>query len=65
MTIDALRIEILLVEKSLTKKALSKNCGIALQNLSTIIKRGTCAPPTAGKIARGLGVPVVDILKEV
>ena len=32
------------------------------QNISAIIKRGTCEPKTAGKLAVGLGVPVAEIV---
>lgn len=57
-------IETKLAELGLTKKALAASCGISAQNISTIIRRGTCEPKTAGKLAAGLGVPVADIIKE-
>ncbi|MCI8477856.1 MAG: helix-turn-helix transcriptional regulator [Oscillospiraceae bacterium] len=65
MTINATRIETMLAERGLTKAALAANCGISRQNVSTIIRRGTCEPKTVGKLAAGLGVPVADIIKEV
>ena len=64
MTINSTLIETLLAERGLTKKALAMNCGISAQNVSTIIRRGTCEPKTAGKLAFGLGVNVMDIIKE-
>lgn len=64
MTINTMRIETMLAERGLTKAALAANCGISRQNISTIIRRGTCEPKTAGKLAAGLGVPVTDITKE-
>lgn len=64
MTINTLRIETLLAEKGMTKSALAPLCGISRQNISTIIRRGTCEPKTAGKLAAGLGVQVTDIIKE-
>ncbi|MDE7002932.1 MAG: helix-turn-helix transcriptional regulator [Oscillospiraceae bacterium] len=64
MTINTQRIETMLAERGLTKSALATNCGISRQNVSTIIRRGTCEPKTAGKLAAGLGVPVADIIKE-
>lgn len=64
MTINATRIETLLAEKGLTKKALAGCCGISAQNVSTVIRRGTCEPKTAGKLAAGLGVPVTDIIEK-
>ena len=58
------RIETVMAEQGLTKKELAANCGISAQNVSTIIRRGTCEPKTAGKLAAGLGVPVAEIIKE-
>jgi hypothetical protein len=29
-----------------------------------VLRRGTCTPVTAGKLAAGLGVPVADIIGE-
>ena len=57
-------IETTMAERGLTKKALAEHCGISAQNISTIIRRGTCEPRTAGKLAAGLGVPVSEIIKE-
>ena len=64
MTIDTRRLYIMLAEKGMTKKDIAERGGISQQSVSTAFRRGTCSPPTVGKIARGLGVPVVDILKE-
>ena len=65
MDIKARYIEARMAELGLTKKALAANCGISAQNVSTIIRRGTCEPRTAGKLAAGLGVPVAEIIAEV
>lgn len=62
MNISALKIETILAERHMTKSELSMRCGIAPQNISTVLRRGTCAPLTVGKIADGLGVNVQDIL---
>ncbi len=64
MTINTLKLETMLAERGLTKSALAQSCGISRQNISTIIRRGTCEPKTAGKLAAGLGVPVAEIIKE-
>lgn len=64
MTINATKIETLLAERGITKAALADACGISRQNVSTIIRRGTCEPKTAGKLATGLNVPVSEIIKE-
>ena len=63
MTINIFSIETLMAEQGLTKKALAEKSGMSAQNVSTIIRRGTCEPVTAGKLAAGLGVPVADILR--
>lgn len=65
MKISATRIETILAERGMTKAALADDCGVSKQNISTIIRRGTCEPRTAGKLAAGLGVDVADILEEV
>lgn len=62
MTINAQRIETILAERGLTKAAYAANCGVSRQNVSTVLRRGTCEPKTAGKLAAGLGVPVADII---
>lgn len=62
MVIDAIKIETRLAELGMTKKALASRCGVSRQNVSAIIRRGSCEPRTAGKLAAGLGIPVSDIL---
>ena len=64
MKIDKQKILLLLAQRGLTKAALAELAGIARQNISTILERGTCNPVTAGKLAKGLGVPVAEIVKE-
>ena len=62
MKINAQRIETIMAEQQKTRKELSGICGISAQNISTIIRRGTCEPRTAGKLATGLGVNVSEII---
>jgi len=64
LRINTTKIGILLAEKEMTRAALASRCGISRQNVSTILGRGTCEPKTAGKIAKGLGVNVADIIEE-
>ncbi|MEY8233805.1 helix-turn-helix transcriptional regulator [Oscillospiraceae bacterium 50-16] len=64
MTINKIRIELTLAEKGWTRVELAERCGISAQNVSTILRRGTCEPKTAGKLAAGLGVNVAEIIKE-
>lgn len=63
MTLNVTKIELLLAERGWTRKALSERCGISRQSISTIVRRGTCEPKNAGKLAKGLDVNVTDIIK--
>ena len=63
LRICAVKIEMLLAEQGITKAILSERCGISRQNISTIVRRGTCEPKTAGKLAAGLGVSVEELLE--
>lgn len=64
MKLDKHKILQILAERGMTRAALAKACGISRQNISTILTRGTCEPRTAGKLAKGLDVPVSEIVKE-
>lgn len=64
MIINPTKVEILLAERNMSKATLAKLCGISRQNLSTLLRRGSCEPRTAGKLAAGLGIPVSEIVKE-
>lgn len=64
MKLDSVKIKILLAEIGITQTELARICGVARQNISTILMRGTCSCATAGKLAKALGVPVREIVKE-
>lgn len=64
MKIKSQYIDTLLAERGLSRRAFSVICGISAQNISTIIRRGSCNPATAAKLAKGLHVSVADIAKE-
>ena len=64
MKVKTQRIEILVAEQGMTLTQLAKQSGIARQNLSTIIRRGTAEPKTVGKLAKGLGVDVTELLEK-
>lgn len=63
MNLDKRKIEVFLAEIGLNKSEYAKRCNISRQNISTILRRGSCEPITAGKLAKGLGVPVSEIMK--
>lgn len=62
MFLKSAHIEEILASRGMTKTAFSKECGVSRQNISTILRRGTCHPKTAWKLATGLGVPVDEIV---
>ena len=63
MNIDGLKIEVLLAKAGITKTELASRLrGFAGKTFSTIVRRGTCAPHTLGKLAAGLGVPVSELV---
>ena len=64
MDISMAKINLLRAEQGLTTTELAKRSGISRQNISTIVRRGTCNPLTAAKLAAGLGVPVAEIIRE-
>lgn len=64
MKLDCLKIEMALAENGLSKSQYAERCKISRQNLSTILRRGSCEPVTAGKLAKGLGVSVSEIVKK-
>lgn len=64
MKLNIAKIEVLLAESRLNKAKYAERCGISRQSISTILRRGSCEPVTAGKLASGLGVPVTEITKE-
>ena len=64
MKIDTHKIKLILAEQEMTRAELAERCGISRQNISTILTRGTCELKTAGKIAKGLDIPVAEIAKE-
>lgn len=55
MQLDILKIETFLAENRLSKSEYAKRCSISRQNLSTILRRGSCEPVTAGKVVFNSG----------
>lgn len=65
MIVNRNKIELLAASKGMNSTQLATVAEISRQNLSTIKTRGTCAPLSAVKIAKALGVDVTEILVEV
>lgn len=64
MKLNVFEVEKIMAENGLTRKEVAQKCRMSRQSVSTIIRRGTCLPVTAGKLAAGLGVDVIDILEQ-
>lgn len=64
MVVNTQKIEQLLAERGMSKTEFAACCGISRANISTITRRGTCEPKTAGKLAAGLGVAVADLVQQ-
>lgn len=63
MRINVSKIVSILAEREMTRAEAAKACGLCRPNMSTILTRGTCAEKTAGKLAKGLGVDVTEIME--
>ena len=64
MKISKNQIQFYMAGKRMTMTSLASASGMSRQQLSVIMAKGTCTPASAGKIADGLGVTVMDIIKE-
>lgn len=64
MQIDTNKVQLLLAEQEMSKTDFAAKSGICRPNISIILGRGTCTPVTASKLAKALGVPVAEIVKE-
>lgn len=64
MKLDARKIKMLLAEREMNQSDLARQCGVARQQLGKILARESCTTKMLGKIAKGLGVPVSEIIKE-
>jgi len=62
LKLNIAKFELLQAKNSLTQTKLAELSGISRQNISTIIRRGTCLPCTAAKLAKALNVDVEEIL---
>lgn len=64
MRIDSIKIKLLMAEQEINQTELAERCGIARQNISQMLARGTCSIAKVSKIAKALGVDARDIIKE-
>lgn len=64
MKLNVQKIKLILAEQELNQSDLAKKCGIKKQQINNVLLRGSCTLKTMGKIAKALGVPVQEIVKE-
>jgi len=64
MKLDVKKIKLILASQELNQSDLAKKCRISRQQLNSILLRESCTLKTVGKIAKSLGVPVQEIVKE-
>lgn len=64
MKLNAWKIKILLAEKEMNQADLANKCGVNRQQINEILSRESCTLKTLGKIAKALGIPVAEIVRE-
>ena len=64
MRIDSIKIKLLMAEQEINQTVLAERCGLARQNISITLARGTCSIAKVGKLAKALGVDPREIIKE-
>lgn len=62
MRIDKRKLNMILADKCLTQSEAAEKSGLSSGRYNRIINAETVLPKTAGKIARGLGVHIEDII---
>lgn len=63
MTINNTKFEIVLAESGLTMAELAERAGLSRQRIHTILNSKKATPQAVGKVARGLGVKVTEIIE--
>ena len=64
MKLNAWKIKLILAEREMNQSDLAVKIGMNRQQVNEILSRETCSLKTLGKIAKALGVPVKEIVKE-
>lgn len=64
MELNKWGIDMAMAVSRISCKELAQRMSCSENNLHRILKRGSCQPITAGKIARALGVPVESIVRK-
>ena len=64
MKLNTWKIKLLLAEREMNQSDLAVKIGVNRQQVNEILGRETCSLKTLGRIAKALGVPVAEIVKE-
>ena len=62
MTIDNKKFDVALAESGLTMAELAERAGLSRQRINIILNSKIATPQAVGKVARGLGVRVTEII---
>lgn len=62
MNISTRRIKVLMGANLLTQKGLAEAAGVSRMTVNSALLKGSCSTKTAGKIAKALNVPPVEII---
>lgn len=65
MELDTKKVQIIMAENLMSAKNLSEKSGLSVYGVNQILNKKTSATTLSiGKIAKGLNVPVTEIIKE-
>ena len=64
MKLNAWKIKLILAEKEMNQSDLAVKIGVNRQQINELLSRETCTLKTLGRIAKALGVPAAEIVKE-
>ena len=65
MKLNTGKIKLLLAMQGMNQSDLALKCGLARQQISEVLTRGTCSLKTLGALANALGVTAGEIVVEV
>lgn len=63
MKLDSEKIKIAMARKCMTRKELAKAYGCTVPHVDALLRGKKAQPATVGKLARALGVDVLEILE--
>lgn len=64
MKLNTWKVKLILAEREMNQSDLAVKIGVNRQHVNEILSRETCSLKTLGRIAKALGVTVVEIVKE-